>query len=587
MNDTESDSDDESSDETVGNSSAASPQVNLRGFAQLRPVSYTSINVANVDDNDTSEAMSPSSDESVSDVSVASAQTQLQNVAQEDDLDKSESMSISSGDSVVDAPVASPEILSLPNMDDATIAHFASITNATPERAKQYLTVSEFDLEQAVQLYYLERDDSLIIDMITTSGKIELQDPDGPAAQEQTQPNLGDSITDSTTEPEETETIPEKTSVVAAPKPRQYSWLPRNPFLPGPGGLPNNVAVRDFAPRQSARTTSSSMIDRHATTPARPVLHNDRIMDHLSGAETRALFAQQRPYAELSAAKSLATPANVPRQRSRQRPDSELSAAESLATLSNVSRQRPQDLKKVDTQVPMTTGPATATPSTATPSSSGGSASSGSSASTLPSSISSAGSSTKSLSTSLTPLEAKDLANTVAVYANSFPDCPMSYSGHKFARELPTLFPTVYFPITNYLTLARLGIEDFDAHPNLQSLTFKRLDSRMNRLEHELLAINAASAVIKTRLGFTQQTDNLNIQQWTAISRRQHIGPNTEFARELYEHFQSNNATYRLDIQKLQATEQQLALAVVERNEELQRVVAEKQRKLESVPKFS
>jgi len=39
-------------------------------------------------------------------------------------------------------------------MDDDTIAQFTSITNATPEKAKQYLTVSDFDLEQAIQLYF-------------------------------------------------------------------------------------------------------------------------------------------------------------------------------------------------------------------------------------------------------------------------------------------------------------------------------------------------------------------------------------------------------------------------------------------------
>lgn len=39
-------------------------------------------------------------------------------------------------------------------MDDDTVAQFTAITNATPERAKQYLTVSDFDLEQAIQLYF-------------------------------------------------------------------------------------------------------------------------------------------------------------------------------------------------------------------------------------------------------------------------------------------------------------------------------------------------------------------------------------------------------------------------------------------------
>jgi len=39
-------------------------------------------------------------------------------------------------------------------MDDDTIAQFTSITNATPGKAKQYLTVSDFDLEQAIQLYF-------------------------------------------------------------------------------------------------------------------------------------------------------------------------------------------------------------------------------------------------------------------------------------------------------------------------------------------------------------------------------------------------------------------------------------------------
>ena len=42
----------------------------------------------------------------------------------------------------------------LSKMDDDTVAQFTSITNATADRAKQYLTVSDFDLEQAIQLYF-------------------------------------------------------------------------------------------------------------------------------------------------------------------------------------------------------------------------------------------------------------------------------------------------------------------------------------------------------------------------------------------------------------------------------------------------
>ncbi len=39
-------------------------------------------------------------------------------------------------------------------MDDDILAQFTSITGATPERASQYLRVTEGNLEQAVQLYF-------------------------------------------------------------------------------------------------------------------------------------------------------------------------------------------------------------------------------------------------------------------------------------------------------------------------------------------------------------------------------------------------------------------------------------------------
>jgi len=39
-------------------------------------------------------------------------------------------------------------------MDDDVLAQFTSITGATPERASQYLRVTEGNLEQAVQLYF-------------------------------------------------------------------------------------------------------------------------------------------------------------------------------------------------------------------------------------------------------------------------------------------------------------------------------------------------------------------------------------------------------------------------------------------------
>jgi hypothetical protein len=39
-------------------------------------------------------------------------------------------------------------------MDDELIANFTAITEATPERARQYLTLTESNLEQAVQLYF-------------------------------------------------------------------------------------------------------------------------------------------------------------------------------------------------------------------------------------------------------------------------------------------------------------------------------------------------------------------------------------------------------------------------------------------------
>lgn len=39
-------------------------------------------------------------------------------------------------------------------MDDETIANFTDITGATPDRARQYLQVSDGDVNQAVQLYF-------------------------------------------------------------------------------------------------------------------------------------------------------------------------------------------------------------------------------------------------------------------------------------------------------------------------------------------------------------------------------------------------------------------------------------------------
>lgn len=39
-------------------------------------------------------------------------------------------------------------------MDDDTIAQFTSITSASPERAQQYLTLSDGNIEQAIQLFF-------------------------------------------------------------------------------------------------------------------------------------------------------------------------------------------------------------------------------------------------------------------------------------------------------------------------------------------------------------------------------------------------------------------------------------------------
>ncbi|KAG9882515.1 hypothetical protein KCV05_g12322, partial [Aureobasidium melanogenum] len=39
-------------------------------------------------------------------------------------------------------------------MDDELIANFTAITSATPERARQYLTLTDNNLEQAIQLYF-------------------------------------------------------------------------------------------------------------------------------------------------------------------------------------------------------------------------------------------------------------------------------------------------------------------------------------------------------------------------------------------------------------------------------------------------
>lgn len=60
-------------------------------------------------------------------------------------------------------------------MDDDLIAQFTSITSAAPERAQQYLTISDGNLEQAVQLYF----ESGGIDM---GGAFGAEPPSAPSA---------------------------------------------------------------------------------------------------------------------------------------------------------------------------------------------------------------------------------------------------------------------------------------------------------------------------------------------------------------------------------------------------------------------
>jgi len=71
-------------------------------------------------------------------------------------------------------------------MDDELIANFTAFTEATPERARQYLTLTENNLEQAVQLYF----DNGGIDMGATFPQQPAQ-PAQPASRRYNEDNNG------------------------------------------------------------------------------------------------------------------------------------------------------------------------------------------------------------------------------------------------------------------------------------------------------------------------------------------------------------------------------------------------------------
>jgi len=262
------------------------------------------------------------------------------------------------------------------------------------------------------------------------------------------------------------------------------------------------------------------------------------------------------------------------------RASEELNAAQTLAMFPK-ARPRLENLN-INTRV-ATTIPGT----TVTPSSSSDGLLMGTTNSTFPSSMSSCSATSPMFKSPLTTITPAD-SSTAAVLANNFPDCPMAYLGLNFAQDFPSAFPVVYFPNIMYLNLRALNLEDFQEHPDLSSLPIRRLDLKTERLQHELLAIQAAAAATRTRLMYVQQIDKLNTLQRTTLHyHRAEIDMTEDELRELRGHLQSNTAMFKRDITRLEATETELALAVVQRTEELEKTTGEKQKRLNSVPRFS
>lgn len=210
---------------------------------------------------------------------------------------------------------------------------------------------------------------------------------------------------------------------------------------------------------------------------------SSRASDELNVAQTLTSFT------ELNVAETLAS---IP----------ERNVAQALATMQK-ARPLPGDLNINTELVTTSSGP------TATPSSSSDGALTSTTNSTLPSSISSS-SATSWRYRSPLEIYAPTDPSTAAVLANNFPDCPMICLCMDFVQDFPPAFPVVYFPNLRYLNLRALNLEDFQEHPDLSSLAINRLDFKMNRLQHELLAIRAAAAATRSRLMYVQQIDKLN-----------------------------------------------------------------------------
>jgi len=252
--------------------------------------------------------------------------------------------------------------------------------------------------------------------------------------------------------------------------------------------------TKDVTPRHTAEAqpgVAESQKSRTGLLPSKPTTTSLDILAALSSRASDELNVAQTltSFTELNVAETLAS---IP----------ERNVAQALAMMQK-ARPLPADLN-INTELATTSSALTATPS----SSSDGALTSTTN-STLPSSVSSS-SATSWRYRSPLEIYAPTDPSTAAVLANNFPDCPMMYLCMDFAQEFPSAFPIVCFPILGLLNLRALNLEDFQEHPDLSSLAINRLDFKINRLQHELLAIRAAAAATRSRLVCLQQVDKLN-----------------------------------------------------------------------------
>lgn len=331
--------------------------------------------------------------------------------------------------------------------------------------------------------------------------------------------------------------------------------------------LTEEVTPPDAAKSQPG--TAKSQNSKTGMLPSKPATSNLDILAALSSRASEELNVAQTltSFTELNVAETLAS---IP----------ERNVAQALISMPK-ARPLPGDLN-INTELATTSSAPTATPS-----SSNDGALTSTTNSTLPSSISSSSATSWRYRSPLEILAPTD-PSTVALLANSFPDCPMMYLGMDFAQDFPAAFPVVYFPNLMYLNLRALGLEDFQEHPDLSSLPLNRLDFKMKRLKHELLAIRAAAAITRSRLMYVQQIDKLNTLRGATLHHHSsQIDLTKERLHELRQHLLANRAMFKRDIMKLEATETELAIAVVQRTEELDKTAEAKQKRLNNVPRFS